>query len=369
MRVFKTYLYNLADYCRFNRTYVELESFLEANCLNYSDSIFICEELDYNKEKRITDKIIDKLPQAKKYLKHQNKNGFDTNVISNCQDNWKPINNTNSIELARLLSTKIPRPYNLTDAYFVLNNISFFDHYTDQAIKHDANYLFDTPLSSNILFERHFNSGTKYNYVCVTIEVTSDQSGKAILDDSKYVSAFEKYFDVECININMTAVVDELLPGKSERKEIEEIVSKVKESLESWEGADMKLVRNPADDFRQNQYSFKKSISKFNKKNKKGYIYYKYDNFTYYLRKIDQTNHAIELGITTAPKCRRIDTFISYRGLAFEYKFKMPSFTPLDQSEADLYMEMLMQVMDNVEQKYFSQIAKYYTATPQWFIY
>lgn len=375
MRIYKRYRYNLASHCKFAQTYSEAEAFLRQNGLCYQNALFHCRNSGLNIEHNGIGKVLRKYPELKKYLTFSD--DTQQSILSNCDLLWACNTEDDDKELVGVLSSKVPRPFSFALIKVVLNRISFFNRDSGQSVSENTIMWDESPLSSSICFWKWFDSGIKYNLAHLTIDVTADEAGSNILDDSEYARAFETFFECKPERTETIVSAPELTPCPEVQNEIDRILAEASESLARWEGAEEKLEDMPLPKPEANgviiidvgiHYSFKISIN-LKKRKASGYEYISYDNGCYFLRKRDSFNHAIELDICTAPMCRRIDTFITYRGMTFRYHFQMSSFTPQDQSEADRYMEALLDVMASFEASYLRRIGALHPGTPDWFIF
>jgi hypothetical protein len=366
MRAFKRYLFNLAAHCRFSQTYGEVEAFLENSGLLYDNALFFCESLEMDTPPA-TGRMVERFPELQPYFWVE-EGHIRSLVVANCDRFWRPADDRDLRAVARVLSTKIPRPYALYFAGFVISGVSFFGPAAPQIVSPEIKVSFEMPLRSHISFWKHFGSGIKYNHAMLSIEVTDDAKGLAIRDDSAYLRAFTGHFGCAPESTGMIVSAPEWQPGPAAREALRQIVAEGKAGFEAWDGTDEVFSYTGQDQFRPSQYSFRQSIRAAGVK-KHGYDYYRYDNGCYYLRRIDSLGNAIDLMITCAPICRRIDTFVEYRGAVFMYRFKVPSFVPETQAEADRYMKALLSVLDNAERKHFGRIAAHYPKTPEWYIY
>lgn len=181
MRIFDTYLYNIADKVSFGQTTPYLEQMLEELGYSYSRLGFSLHTVNHSE---VFDKILQQFPTLEKYYYTEDFDGSDDPYLSSFSENWR----SGAIHAERededdiiALFSKIPRQYEIPFGTLILDGIDWFSdsdpslavQFRSKQGKHPT--MTDPPFKSNrIMHLRDFDDGQRYNTIKVCVEATDD---------------------------------------------------------------------------------------------------------------------------------------------------------------------------------------------------
>ncbi len=181
MRIFDTYLYNIADKVSFGQTTPYLEQMLEELGYSYSRLGFSLHTVNHSE---VFEKMLQQFPMLQKYYYTEDFDGSAEPYLSSFSEDWR----NGAIHAERgdeddiiALFSKIPRQYEVPFGTLILDGIDWFSD-SDPSLavefrKHQGKHptLTDPPFKSNrIMHLRDFDDGQKYNTIKVCVEATDD---------------------------------------------------------------------------------------------------------------------------------------------------------------------------------------------------
>lgn len=186
MRIFDTYLYNIADKVSFGQTTPYLEQMLEELGFSYSHLGFSLHTVN-NSE--VFEKMLQQFPMLEKYYYTEDFDGSADPYLSSFSEDWRNgvihAERGDEDDIIALFS-KIPRQYEVPFGTLILDGINWFSdsdpslavEFRKQQGKHPT--LTDPPFKSNrIMHLRDFDDGQKYNTIKVCVEATDDPSPRS----------------------------------------------------------------------------------------------------------------------------------------------------------------------------------------------
>lgn len=197
MRIFDTYLFNIADKVSFGQTKPYLDQMLDELGFSYSRLGFSLHSVMGNP---VFDTVLQTFPTLQKYHYTEDFNGSQTPYLSSFSENWRSgeihADPTDWDDISALFS-KIPRPFNIPFGKLILDGINWFDG-CDDSIAVDYKYqqgkhptLTDPPFKSNRIMQmRDFDDGLKYNTIKVCIEATADPTPRSTAEIVKILRPY-----------------------------------------------------------------------------------------------------------------------------------------------------------------------------------
>ncbi|MGN0650841.1 MAG: hypothetical protein ACI4KM_10420 [Oscillospiraceae bacterium] len=177
MRVFDTYLFNIADKVKFKDTQPYLKNMLEELGFSWSDLAFSVNAVSGDP---VIAKAAEKFPSLKKYYHSTENEPMLCSYTENPFSGELFADKSDYDDIFTLFS-KIPRPFNIPFGHILLNGVNWFGEKPAAPAPDWAWENSDLSMFSNVHFfsnyiaqHRSFDDGLKYNNISVCIETTAD---------------------------------------------------------------------------------------------------------------------------------------------------------------------------------------------------
>ncbi len=197
MRVFDTYLFNIADKVSFGQTKPYLEQMMEDLGIEYSSLGF---SLHTVMGDPVFDSVLQMFPSLKKYYYTEDFDGAPDPYLSSYSENWRDggihADEEDWDDISALFS-KIPRSFSIPFGNLILDGVKWYEDSDDSIAvdhrivqgKHPT--LNRPPFKSNrILQVRDFDDGQKYNTIKVCIEATDEPTPRSTADIIKKLKPY-----------------------------------------------------------------------------------------------------------------------------------------------------------------------------------
>lgn len=178
VRVFDYYIFNVIDKVRFGQTKPYLEKMLSELGYTYSNIRFSLHDYAFYPQ---NEKVLQKFPSLKKYTyidddrRYISSHSKDRHYGKHYADHGKYYADPEDWDDISMVFSKIPRPFNYSPAFLVLDGINWYEDINDTIATYTGQRRNRYPiLSSSITQYRNYDDGLKTNTVQVEIEATAE---------------------------------------------------------------------------------------------------------------------------------------------------------------------------------------------------
>lgn len=366
MRVFRSYLFNLASRVPYKDTLAYVEQALMDEGIVYDRLGFVLEHISQQK----MDRLLRTYPQLEKYKKEaQGWMGETAYTLTSVSEDWPQGGLRVEKEdepMLRELIRKIPNPLNASPTSFILENVHWFPTVNAQpcalGTKRPSGQGTGLYLSNHIKLVKEYDYGKKINLVCVMIEVTCDAD--ALLDDAPIVQRLIRHFGNVYRKCRQMFVYEE--PQRIARRA--QAAQGVQAYIQQINASQVysQLILSLDTSLGMLDLSPKKALLRLCKR--WGYRYAGYENFCYCVQKTNAHHHCFEIQ-AFMDKGSTMGCRLMVKVLDTEFEIQLNTFYRLTQPNIEAGFEQVFFHAAQIEQRLTPILFEHFGKVPSWYEY